>query len=465
MSEEDEVSLYDYIKVVSKWKWLIIIGTFVCILTAGIVTLLLPKVYETRATLAMEGTDTPDVKIGVLTVPTGLSLDKFFNFLPNNRDLNLEVIRNLGLDKSPDELTSQALSQIITFGLAKDTKAITINTGYSHAQKAKDIADTMAEVAKERYQVLNEAEILQSQALIDEQLNLARASLLEAEKNLESFKETVDVDSLRKKIQSRVSQETSLTQEYSRIRMSLVEEEAGLATAQEELQKQDRFYLLSKSIIEDLAYRELLDKLTKDDIAFLQKVRSESQQINPVYLNLEQIATNARIFIARAKAKKLLVKERIEENRVALSKLRLKLAEREGEWEHLTEAYDLAKELLLKAKIEENKVALNKLRTQLAEKEPEWETLTEGYNLANKEYQSIRNSHQGAVKLLASAKTRQLKTVGTAAIPTRPIEPKTKQILLIAAAVGLLSVLFLAFFLEYIAKMKKLEAESKKQKN
>jgi len=229
---------------------------------------------------------------------------------------------------------------------------------------------------------------------------------------------------LRKKIQSRVSQETSLAQEYSRIRMSLVEQEARLARAEEELEKQDRFYLLSKSIVEDLAYRGLLDKLTKDDIAFLQKVRSESQQINPVYLNLEQTVVNARVSIAAAEAK----------------------------------------EFLLKAKIEENKLALGKLQAQLAEKEPEWKTLVEGYNLAKREYQNIRNSHQGAVKLLAAAKIRQLKTVGTAGVPSSPTEPKTKQILLIAAVVGLLAVLFLAFFLEYLGKMKKLEAESKKQK-
>ena len=29
MPDENEVSLYDYIKVISKWKWFIIIGTFV----------------------------------------------------------------------------------------------------------------------------------------------------------------------------------------------------------------------------------------------------------------------------------------------------------------------------------------------------------------------------------------------------------------------------------------------------
>ncbi len=43
----------------------------------------------------MEGSVTPDVKIGVLTVPSGLSLDKFSNSLPNNRDLNLEVVQRI----------------------------------------------------------------------------------------------------------------------------------------------------------------------------------------------------------------------------------------------------------------------------------------------------------------------------------------------------------------------------------
>ena len=423
MPEEDEVSLYDYIKVISKRKWLIVIGTFVCILTAGIVTLLLPKVYETRATLAMQGSVTPDVKIGILNIPTDLSLDKFFNFLPNNTDLNLEVIRNLGLDKSPDGLTPQALSQMITFSLAKDSRTITINVRYNHPQKARDIANTMAKAVKDHYQVLNEAEILQSQALIDEQLNLVEVSLGEAKKNLEASRETVDVDSLKKEMWTRSFQETSLTQEYSEIRMSLVEQEARLTTAQEELQKQDRFYVLSKSIVEDLVYKGLLDKLTKDDIALLQKVKGESQQINPVYLNLEQIVMNARISIAASEAKESLLKERIEEN----------------------------------------ELELGKIQTLLAEKEGEWETLTEGYNRVKEEYQSIRNFHQGAVKLLSAAETRQLKMVSTAGVPSSPIQPKTKRILLIAAVVGLLAVLFLAFFLEYLGKMKKLETESKKQ--
>ncbi len=536
MPEENELSMYNYIKVINKWKWLIVIGTLGCILTAGIVTFFLPRVYETRATLVMEGTATPDIPIGAQKFSAGLSLNRFFNLLPNDRDLNLEVIRKLELGKSPDELTPQALSQMLTFSLATNSRTITINVRYSHPQKARDIANTMAEEVKEHYQVLNEAEIAQSQTLIDEQLDLARASLLEAEKNLgasreavdvdslkkeiqsrvfqetkltqeysnirvslveeevglataqgelekieeqldlaraslleaeknlEASRETVDVDSLKKEIQSRVSQETKLTQEYSNIRVSLVEEEAGLATAQGELEKQHRVYVLSKSIVEDVTYGRILDKLSEEDIAALQGVKGETQQINPVYVNLEQIATNARISVARAKAKKVFIEERIEENGVALSKLRLRLAEREGELEPLTEAHDLAKKLLLKVEIEENEVALNKLRAQLAGKDPEWEILTVDYDFAKNEYRGIRVYHDAAERVLAVANARQLKTASTAGVPSSPIELETKRILFITAIVGLLATLFLAFFLEYLERMRKLEAEADSKK-
>jgi len=314
---------------------------------------------------------------------------------------------------------------MITFGLAKDSRTITINVRYSHPQKAKEIANTMAEVVKEHYQALNTLEISQSQNLIDDELNLVQASLVEAEKNSQAFKQTLDVDSLRKEIKTRSSQETSLAQEYSRIRMSLVEEKARLARAQEELQKQDRFYVLSKSVVEDPTYKGILDKLSKENIAALQAAKVESHEINPLYLNLEETITNSRISIAGAKAK----------------------------------------ELLLKEKIEENKLALSKLRTQLAEKEPEWGSLISVYNFAKEGYQSIRHAHRAAEKLLAAAKARQLKTVGTAGVPFRPIEPKTKRILLVAAVVGLLAALLLAFFLEYLAKMRRLEAESKRQED
>ncbi len=539
MPEEDEVTLYDYIKAISKRKWLIIIGTFACILTVAVVTLFLPKVYETRATLTMVGPDTSDVKVGVLRIPTGLSLENFFNFLVNDRDLHLEVIRKLGLDKSPHNLTPQALSRIITFSLAEDRRMITINVRYNHPKKAKNIADTMAEVVKNHYQVLNETEVSQSQSLIDEHLNLVKASLVEAEKNLQSYNKTVDLDSLRKEIKTGSSQETKLAQEYSMTTTLLIEQEARLARTQEELKKIDtQIHLVQANLVEAEANLEAFNKIVDLD-SLKKEIRSrssqqttlaeeyskirmllieqearlaraqeelqkqdkfyvvskgESQQINPIYQNLEEIVTNAQISIAGARAKELHLKEKIEENKLALSKLRRQLAEKESEWQSLREVYNLAKkeyqsignvhqlektvtkarisiagakakEPLLKVKIEENKLALSKLRTQLAEIEPEEKRLIEVLNLAKRDYRSVRNAHREAAKLLAVAKARQLKTVSTAATPTRPIERKTKQILLVAAIVGLLASLVLAFFLEYLEKMRGVEGKLRRQED
>jgi len=42
-----EVDLMEYLKVLWKWKYLIIFGTLICAVVAGAVSLLLPRVYET----------------------------------------------------------------------------------------------------------------------------------------------------------------------------------------------------------------------------------------------------------------------------------------------------------------------------------------------------------------------------------------------------------------------------------
>jgi len=48
---EDEVQLIDYLRVIWKWKWLIILGTFLCMVVAGVVSFTMPKIYEVSMTI------------------------------------------------------------------------------------------------------------------------------------------------------------------------------------------------------------------------------------------------------------------------------------------------------------------------------------------------------------------------------------------------------------------------------
>jgi|LGVE01.1.fsa_nt_gb LPS O-antigen subunit length determinant protein (WzzB/FepE family) len=43
---EDEINLIDYLKVLWKWKWLIIAGTLICAVAAAVISLQMPKIYE-----------------------------------------------------------------------------------------------------------------------------------------------------------------------------------------------------------------------------------------------------------------------------------------------------------------------------------------------------------------------------------------------------------------------------------
>lgn len=44
--QEDEINLIDYLRVLWKWKWLIIAGTLVCAIIAAIISVQMPKIYE-----------------------------------------------------------------------------------------------------------------------------------------------------------------------------------------------------------------------------------------------------------------------------------------------------------------------------------------------------------------------------------------------------------------------------------
>jgi capsular polysaccharide biosynthesis protein len=46
----DEISVMDYIQVMIKRKWLIILGTLICMVVAGVVSFLMPKIYRGEVT-------------------------------------------------------------------------------------------------------------------------------------------------------------------------------------------------------------------------------------------------------------------------------------------------------------------------------------------------------------------------------------------------------------------------------
>jgi len=78
MEEEDTIELIDLLRVIWKWKWMIILLTFVCMVAAGAASIIMPRVY----------------KASMIIEPAVIGVDGSGNFIFLNKYQNIaEMIR------------------------------------------------------------------------------------------------------------------------------------------------------------------------------------------------------------------------------------------------------------------------------------------------------------------------------------------------------------------------------------
>jgi len=99
MEEEDTIELIDLLRVVWKWKWMIIIFTLVCALIAAIVSFAMPRVYE----------------VSVIIEPGVIDID------PNGKFIYLDSASNI-----KSKIDSQAYNSKIYKRLNADPKKLNL---------------------------------------------------------------------------------------------------------------------------------------------------------------------------------------------------------------------------------------------------------------------------------------------------------------------------------------------------
>ena len=110
---EDEIELMDYLKVIWKWKYLILVGTLVCAIGAAVVSLNMTKVYGVFTILhpgILKVTD--DGKISYI--------DSLQNIkgLKQTGALNRKSLKSVKFPRKEDELKSVKLKVTILKGIS-----------------------------------------------------------------------------------------------------------------------------------------------------------------------------------------------------------------------------------------------------------------------------------------------------------------------------------------------------------
>ena len=396
---EDEIELMDYLKVLWKWKYLILVGTLVCVIGAAVVSLNMTKVYGIN-TIVQPGLlkATDDGKTLYIDSATNIKA------LIDTRAFNGQVTKNLKLsDKAQAPDTADFKVTIPKGSHALDILYETpvVDAGLQIVNNLNDALLARYGKLIEQYKNQYDMDIFSKKAelsRLEELVNGKRNAIHTTEAGYKSAIEqnANTISSLNAQMEGGKNQIKSLEQ-----KMIDLESEIGRITKNTNLLSEDRNRYMSSSKSRDNILASLIYSNTiQQNISYLNTLRNDMND------------AREQIYIKRAYIKEL-----------------------EGDIKDLMAEKEELKSNT-KIEIEDLKSNIRDLETDKKYKLEEIENLKFKKN-------SIQN-----IQIIKPPK----------ASPS-PIKPKTRLNVMLAGVVGLFLTVFLAFFVEYISKYRSREDE------
>jgi len=400
--EEEFIDLRSILKVISKWRKVIIGGTLLALLTAGVLSFfVLPPVYEAQALLlvtqatekqevvqrseeGVEGVVEPITRIPVLTMNTYLGQLK-------SEELMRRVIKTLNLD--PMLYTPNSLAQMVKAEVQKDSNLIEVKVQNSDPKLAAQIANT---ICKEYLELLSQ----KNQEQMGRSVELLQKKRQETEKELEKAIQNL------KKFQSKPRGVAVLEEEFKLKAADLANYKSRKDNLTVEIQQ-------LQAGIERLE-SELADTPPVIEVQRLDPVTGrvfEGKDSNPVYVTLS---------------------EKLADKKATLAEKQAELAAIEGLTAGLTE--DLDK---LHAELTEKKAQQDKLQAEVDRLKETLSTLAKKIT----ETQIAKSLDIGRTTVVI---------VSEAATPTHPVKPRKALNMAVAGVLGLMVFTGLAFVLEHL---------------
>lgn len=415
----EEISLRELIEILLKRKKIIAIITAVAIIASGVISfLVLDPVYEAKAILMASG-----INAKAQPQPGTQGIEELLNNMSQYPQMSIEAykeqIKNPQiLDQTIDELSLREqdinrvhLRDMITLNTIKDTNLITISVKNKDKVLAANIANTLAKKFTIHVSEIAKAQADKSSNHIKSQLEVEKENLDEA---MLEYKNYLSQPQGLIELQKEVDSKTDLITQYKTDLLDAEIEEkkviASLEVANKELQNTSEKIVLNKSIDDDPLLTQYAadkdDKTTKDVL----NINLKSEVINGLYTNLKSQINDYAIKLSGVRAQKQALAKAIEETRNELETLQIDLAEKQHQDDTIKQKVDFARST--------------------------YESFLKKYE----ETRILKSSDIGEASIIM---------VSPAVEPLTPVGPRKMFNLAIAALLGLMLGVFMAFFIEY----------------
>ena len=266
----DEINLMDYIRVIIKRKWLVILGSLLCMVVAGVVSLLMPKIYEAKTYLLVtsprynvefatrEGSKISTPIFGNVSAET-------FSKIIRNEHTARTVIQKIGLDQSPNPYTPAQILGQIKVEHPPNTNLIVLTVQDTSKDRAARIANTWASAFAERNEEVTSKETTDTYNFVMGQLERAKVSLKTAEEELERFQKANKIELLREQISGRIKQIVQSENKLDDSILSQLIEKARYDELTAQIKEQERIILPPTSGNVEVGIHDLTAGMTVEE--------------------------------------------------------------------------------------------------------------------------------------------------------------------------------------------------------
>lgn len=408
MDGELEIDLRDYLKVLGKWKWLIVGITALAALTSGLLSwFVLPQVYETKAvlmvtqeekrTVARSNENLQDVVNTVSRLPE-MTINTYVNQV-KSQVLFQRVIERLKLDK--DLYSPGALAGMVNARGGKDTNLIEISVQNTDATLAANVANALSEEFLKYAQENKQEQLGKSVELLQQQATSTDKELAAAADRLKNFDtQPRSVDYLNQKMQSSLADLNKFRSQTAQVQVEINQLQAGRPYLEEQLKRTALTVLINIDAPPSAA--------DPGQAAFQKIVREEP---NPAYAKLRELIDTREVSLAEKKAQLDALQAAVADLEKGIEGLQAEIANKQAERERL------------QRDVERLKAAYSVLAQKITETR-----IARSINIGD----------------------TSLQMVASAVAPVSPIKPNKKMNVALALILGLMTSVFLAFLLEFL---------------
>ncbi|MCL5038361.1 MAG: Wzz/FepE/Etk N-terminal domain-containing protein [Firmicutes bacterium] len=397
--QEETIDLKEYLRVLKKWRWVIILITFLAMLTSAFFSyFVLPPVYEARTVLMVtqaasqqqtyrqQGEGLQGV-VDILSRLPQMTMNTYVGQITSDSLLD-KVIDSLKLDRSL--YTASSLAKMIDARNIKDTNLIEVKVSHTNPRLATDIANTLNREFLNFLSENNKEQMSKSVEFLVQQSDNVKKDLEKAQAELKKFEaQPRGVGLLEQELAAKSSDLLKYQSNLSQTQMQVDLFQAGIAELSARL----------KNTPKTITY--------EDNTGTKPGKREES---NPLYVNLEQLLSQKLVSLAESQAQLNSLAKAIAAQEKAVGALQADIADKRATQDRLQQDVD----------------RLEKTYTLLTQK------ITET--------QIARSVNYGDTSVLV---------VSPATQPRTPVKPNKKLNVAIAGVLGIMVSVFLAFILEY----------------